>query len=133
MASTPAFTVTPRLGRGVLSAACTDWTGATTTNIVDILTGVSTGTKVDEIVLQADGDPADSVVIVFIHNGTDYRAFDYFDLGNPSASSTTANGARESRRYDNLWLPTGSFKLAAAITVVPTAGGVNIWAMGGDL
>lgn len=133
MSSTPAFTVTPRLARAVLATACTDWTGATTTNIVDILTGASGGTKVEEITVQADGNPADSIVIIFVWNGTDYRAFDAFDLGDPAASSTTVAGYRESRQYANLILPSASFKLAAAITVNMTAGSTNVWAAGADL
>lgn len=133
MSSTPAFAVTPRTGRAVLSAATTDWTGATTTNIVDILTGVAAGTKIEEVVVQADGNPADSVVILFLHNGTDYRPFDYFDLGDPAASSTTTPGYRDRKVFDNLHLATASWKLAAAVTVAPTSGNVVVWAFGNDL
>ena len=134
MSGTPAFAVTPRLERGVLSAATTDWTGATTTNIVDVIIGAATpGTKVDELVVQADGNPADSIVIIFVHNGTDYRPFDYFDLSDPAASSTTVPGFREARPYRNLLLPTASWKVAAAITVVPTSGNVVVWALGANL
>ena len=133
MSSSPAFAVTPRAGRAVLSAATTDWTGATTANIVDILTGVAAGTKIEEVVVQADGNPADSIVILFLHNGTDYRPFDYFDLSDPAASSTTVAGYRVNKEYDNLVLPSGSWKLAAAITVIPTSGNVIAWAFGADL
>lgn len=133
MSATPAFTATSRMGRAVLSAATTDRTGATTANIADILTGVAAGTQINELVVQADGNPADCVVLIFLHNGTDYRLFDEFDLGDPAAASTTLTGYREARQYANLWLPSGSWKVAAAITVVPTAGNVNVWASGADL
>lgn len=133
MASVPAFASVPVLARAVLSAATTDHSGATTTNIVDILTGAAAGTRVDEVVVHADGNPADSKVLVFVWNGTDYRLFDEFDLGDPAATSTTVIGFRESRQYANLVLPSASFKLAAAITVVPTSGSVNVWGLGANL
>lgn len=134
MASTPAYWSNRRFGRAVLSAATTDKTGATTTNIVDILTGVAAGTEITEVNIKADGDPADSTVLIFIHNGTDYRLYDEIDLGDPDAGSTTVAAYGPTfRYYTGLYLPTASFKIAAAITVVPTAGNVNVWASGGDL
>lgn len=133
MASTPAYWANRRMGRVVLSAATTDKSGATTTNIVDILTGVAAGTEVSEIRVHADNDPADSVIMLFIHNGTDYRLYEEFDIGNPSAGGTTGVSYDEVRFYTGLFLPSASWKLAAAITVIPTAGSVNVWASGGDL
>lgn len=133
MASTPAYWSNRRMGRAVLSAATTDKTGATTTNIIDILTGVAAGTEVAEITVKADGDPADCIVLVFVHNGTDYRLYDEFDIGNPAAGSNTVGTYQETRQYSNLFLPSASWKLAAAITAVPTAGSVNVWGSGGDL
>src|SRR5262245_48883865 len=99
MSSSPAFGVTLRQGRAVIttSATTTDKTGATTTNIVDILTGAANGTQIYEIRMVADGDPADGVLLIFLHNGTDYRLFEEFDYGNPAASSTTVAGYSESR------------------------------------
>jgi len=122
------------LGRAVLSAATTDKTGATTTNIIDILTGVAAGTEITEINIKASGDPADSIVLIFIHNGTDYRLYDEIDIADPAAGSTTVIAyGPDYRYYTGLFLPTASFKIAAAITVVPTAGNVVVWASGGDL
>lgn len=134
MASTPAYWANRRMGRAVLSAAATtDKTGATTTNIVDILTGVAAGTEITEITVKADGDPADSIILIFLHNGTDYRLYEEFDIGNPAAGSTTVAAYTETRYYTGLFLPSASWKIAAAITVVTTAGGVQVWASGGDL
>lgn len=134
MASAPAYWSNRRMGRAVIgSAATTDKTGATTTNIVDILTGVAAGTEITEINVKADGDPADCVILIFLWNGTDYRLFDEFDIGNPAAGSTTQFAYSEVRYYTGLFLPTASWKLAAAITVVTTAGNIQVWASGGDL
>lgn len=133
MASTPAYWSNRRMGRAVLSAATTDRTGATTTNIIDILTGVAAGTEITEIKVQADGDPADSMILIFVHNGTDYRLYEVFDIGDPAAASNTVAPYAETRYYTGLFLPTASWKIAAAITVVPTAGSVNVWCSGGDL
>ena len=130
MASAPAFTATPRIGFGSVSTANTNRDGTGT--IVDILTGVAAGTKVNEVVLKATGDPADSIVTLFIHDGTSYRLFDEVDLGDPAAASTTVTGYRTTRTYDNLILPSSSYKLAAATTVALSSGAINVFALGGD-
>lgn len=133
MASVPSFTSTPRAGVAQLNTANTDHTGATTTNIVDILTGAAAGTRINEIRIVADGNPADSIIDIFIYNGSNYRIFDFFDLGDPAASSTTVIGYTDRHVYDNLILPGSTWKIAASISVNPTSGNVNVWAFGGDL
>lgn len=131
MAVAPAYAATPRIGFGSVSTANTNRDGTGT--IVDVLTGGTSGTKVSEIVIQCTGDPADSTVTLYLHDGTSYRLFDEFDLGNPAAASTTVPGFRTSRTYDSLVLPSNTWKLAAAITVAPTSGAANVFAFGGDL
>lgn len=133
MSASPAYWSNRRMGRAVLSAAQTDKTGATTANIVDILTGVAAGTEITSVKVKADGDPADCTVVLFLHNGTDYRPYEEFDIGNPSAGSVSVAGYEELRYYTDLFLPNASWKLAAAITAAPTAGNVVVWAAGGDL
>jgi hypothetical protein len=130
-ADAPAFTSAPRLGFASISTANTGRDGTGT--IADIVTGVAAGTIISEIVLKATGDPADSIVTIFVHDGTSYRLYDEFDLGDPAAASTTVSGFRISRTYDNLILPSSSFKLSGAITVALTAGAINAFAHGGDL
>lgn len=134
MASTPAYWSNRRFGRAVLSSgATTDKTGATTTNIVDILSGVAAGTEIVELKVQADGDPADCIVLIFLHDGSSYKLYEEFDLGNPTAGSTTVTAYTETRYFTGLFLPSTSWKLAAAITVATTAGNVIVYASGGDL
>jgi hypothetical protein len=131
MAGIPTYPSTPRAAVAAVSAANTNRDGTGT--IVDILTGVAAGTRIDEIVVQATSDPADSVLTIFLHNGTSYFLFDEIDLDNPSAASATVTGYRARRVYDNLVLPSSSWKLAAAITATLTAGVMNVYAFGGDL
>lgn len=131
MAASPAFTSTPRIGVGAVSTANTNRDGTGT--LVDILTGVAAGTRVFEVWVKATGDPADSIVTLFLHNGTTSFLFDEIDLGDPAAASTTVTGYQVSRTYDNLVLPSASWKLQAAITVALTAGVANVFALAGDL
>ena len=129
MASTPAYTATGVIGVGSVSTANTarDGTGTLTT----IVTGASTGTKIERLVLKATGDPADSIVTIFLHDGTSFWLFDEVDLGNPAAASTTVVGYRFEKAYDDLILPSTSWTLRAGITVALTAGVMNVFAFGG--
>jgi hypothetical protein len=131
MSATPAFASVPRLGVAAVSTANTNRDGTGT--IVDLLTGAAAGTRIERVVAQATGDPADSVVTLFIHNGTSYFLFDEFDLANPAAASTTLPAYRAERAYSDIWLPTASFKIAAAITVALTSGVINVLVFGADL
>ncbi len=130
MASTPSFTGTPRIGATTVSTANTARDGTGT--IATVITGVAAGTKISEVVLKATDNPADSVVTLFLYDGSTYTLFDEVDLGDPAAASTTVTGYRTSVRYDNLVLPSASWSLRAAITVAPTGGVVNVIALAAD-
>lgn len=130
MAASPAFTATPRIGVGSVSTANTARDGTGT--IVDIITGASTGTKINEVVVKSTGDPADSIVTLFVNDGTTNWLFDEIDLGNPAAGSATVTAYRVNALYDNLILPDASWKLRAAVTAAPTSGVLNVFALGGD-
>ena len=131
MASTPAFPSTPRLGVAAVSVANAGRDGTGTISAA-ILTGVAAGTRVNRIAIAATSDPADSIVTIFLHDGTNFFFFDEFDLGNPAAASTTNPAYRAERPYYDLVLPL-NWSIRAAITVAPTAGVVNVIVMGGDL
>ena len=131
MSANPVFASVARIGFASVTTANTNRDGTGT--IADILTGVAAGTRIDRLVLQATGDPADSVVTLFLHDGTSYRLFDEVDLGNPAAASTTVAGYRIEKPYTDLVLPSASWKLAAAITVALTSGAINAFAFGADL
>lgn len=131
MASSPAFAVTPRIGVAAVSTANTARDGSGT--IVDILAGAASGTRVHELVVKATDNPADSIVTIFIYNGSAWFIFDEFDLADPAAGSTTVTSFRERRVYDNLVLPSASWKVGAAITVALTGGTMSVFAFGADL
>lgn len=130
MATTPNFTSTPRVGVGSVSATNTNRDGTGT--IVDIITGASTGTKINEVVIKSTGRPADSIVTLYLNDGTTNWLFDEIDLGAPAASSATATAYRTTATYSNLVLPNASWKLRAAVTAAPTTGVMNVIALGGD-
>lgn len=127
--TSPIFAITPVIWKGNVSAANTARDGTGT--IVTIGTGGTNGTRIEEIVVKATGDPADSVVTIFLHDGTNYFLWDEFDIGDPTAASATVPGYRESRTYRNLVVPSG-WSIRAAITVALTAGVAVVFALGGD-
>jgi hypothetical protein len=129
VATSPQFVTTPKIGAVTVSTANTNRDGTGT--IATVFTAGSSGSRIEEVVLKATGDPADSVVTLFLHDGTTYFLFDEFDLADPTAASTTTTGYRTSKTYDNLVLPSG-YSLRAAITVALTSGVINVIALGGD-
>lgn len=131
MAANPAFANVPRIGVAAVSAANTNRDGTGT--IVDVITGVTAGTRIERIILKATGDPADCIVNVFYFDGTTNFLFDAFDLENPAAGSVTVDTYRVERAYLDLVLPSATAKLRASITAAPTAGAVNVFALGADL
>lgn len=132
MASTPNFTGTPRIGRGSVTTASSNIRNGSGTNYVDVITGASTGTRVNEIVIKSTGQPADSVLGFLVSDGVNTYSFDEVDLGAPAAGSNTVAAFRTSVFYTNLVLPSTSHKLQAAISVTPTSGTIEVIALAGD-
>lgn len=129
MATAPQFTTTPRIGAGSVSTANTARDGTGT--IATIFTAGSSGSRIEEIVVKASADPADSTVPIFLYDGANYYVFDEFDLDNPAAASATVVSVRDRRRYENLVLPAG-WSIRASITAAPTSGVVYVIVLGGD-
>lgn len=130
MSGTPAFASTPNNAAGSIGATGNtnrDGTGTITT----IFTAGASGSKIDEIVVKADGRPADCTIVFYLHDGSNYHVWEEWDIGAPAAPSGTVASYRESRTYENLILKTG-WTLRASITAVPTSGLVQVHAFGGD-
>lgn len=130
MAASPAFAATPRHEAGILTTgnSARDGSGS---NIVTIFTAPAAGSKIDEITVKADGNPADSTVLIFLHDNSNYHIFDEFDLADPAAGSATLPSFRDSKRYPNLRLPS-AWSIRASVTVTPTSGGIQVHVDGGD-
>ena len=131
MASTPNFASTPRIGVAAVSTANANRDGTGT--IPTVITGVAAGTKIERIVAQATGDPADCTITLFLHDGANFFLWNEIDLGNPAAASTTLMGAHAEILVRDVVLPNASWSLRAAITAAPTTGVVNVFAFGADL
>lgn len=127
--TSPIFALTPNNGVASVSTANTNRDGTGT--IATIFTAGANGSRISEMVVKATGDPADSVVTVFLYDGSTYHLFDEFDLGDPAAASATVAGYRDFRTYRNLNLASG-WSVRAAITVALTAGVIKFFVHGGD-
>jgi len=132
MSASPAFASTPRTGLAAITAANTARDGSGT--LVDLLTGVTAGTRVDRVVFKSTGQPANSVILVWYFDGTTNWLYDEIVIsGTPAAGSTTAAAYRIERKYEDLVLAGSTHKLRVTATVVPTSGQINAEAFGGDL
>lgn len=138
MATSPAYASTPRIGGALVVTANTNRDGTGT--LATIITGAAAGTRIERLVLHAMGtgaappDPADSIITVFLYDGSTYYLIDEFDLGNPAAATTTVAAYHEERSYRDLVLPSASWSIRCGITVALTAGtGVMVTAYGADL
>lgn len=132
MANTkPIFALTPETAIVTVSAATTDRTGATTTNLVDLLTAGASGTKVTQIGAKVAGDNLGTLVLIFITdtNGSNPKLFDEIKLEGVTAS-TTQPSFRDVTAYSDLQLKSGQ-KVLIGITVAVTDG-VNVFAIKGD-
>jgi hypothetical protein len=131
MSAFPSFGSVVRYGVAAVSTANTNRDGTGT--IVDILVAVAApGTRIDRVALKATSDPADSIITLFLHNGTSYFLRREVDLGNPAAASTTVTSFEtEFPVYDWNLIGTGQ-KFGAAITVALTAGTMSVHAHGAD-
>ena len=127
MATTPAFTSTPRVGSAQVSAANTNRDGTGT--IVDVLTGVAAGTKVFEVVVQATVTTTAGMVRLYYYDGTNTRLLDEVPV-TATTVSASAPAFRASRTYTNLVLAGSTHKLQAS---THNAEAINVVALAGDL
>jgi hypothetical protein len=127
----PIFALVPETKIVTVTAATTDRTGATTTNLVELLTAGTDGTKITQIGAKVAGTNASVLVLIFITDtaGANPKLFDEFLL-NPITPSTTLASARLVIPYSDLQLKSGQ-KIFVGTTVAIT-GGVNVFAIKGD-
>lgn len=127
MAAAPVFAVTPRIGAVSLATADSSYTAPT--NVGTVLTGVTAGTRVNEVVIKSAATSAAAVVRLFLYDGTTYWLFDEIVIAAVTGSSTAANN-RARVTYDNLVLPSSSWSLRATTSVSQAT---HVTALGADL
>jgi hypothetical protein len=136
MSTSPQFAATVNNGIAVLGtngvdATNRDGSGATTAAPVSGFSAGASGSKVEEIVVKAQTDPADCTILIFLYDGSTHYLYDEWDIGNPAAGSATVASYREARQYENLVLKTG-WSVRFVVTAAPTTGKIYCHVMGGD-
>ena len=127
MAASPAFAVTPRVGAVSIATADSSYTAPS--NVGTVLTGVSTGTKINEVVVKSAATSAAAVVRLWLYDSTTYWLLDEIQVSAVTGSSTLAQN-RVSVTYSNLVLPSASWSLRATTSVAQTT---HVIALGADL
>ncbi len=135
MASTPSYTSAPVLATASLSVgnAVRDNSNSAIVDAAQAgaaFVAPAKGARINKVLLQSTGRPADSTVLMFVHNGTIYQLVNEFDIGAPAVSSATAAAYRLEIPITDLDLPSG-FKLGFAVTVTPTTGSLLAHVLGG--
>jgi hypothetical protein len=125
----PIFPAAPVVGVTSLIAATpvTSYANITgTTGLVQLTATSAEGTRVDNIVIKAQGTTVASNLTIWLNDGTTSRVFDEIDI-NAITATTTVDSFVVSRGYTNLTLPP-TFRLFVSQTV---ATNVNVFAFGG--
>lgn len=133
MATDPIFASTVSLGAALLGSAETNLQVPAQSSV--IVTAGSSGTKIEEIVVQASqttlvATTVAGLVYLFTYDGTTYRLFDTVTITAITASATVP-GFRLSRPYANLVLKSG-WSLRASQSIAGNASVLNVFALGGD-
>ena len=132
MANTsPIFALVPETKIVTVTDATTDRTGATTTNLVELLTAGTDGTKITQIGAKVAGTNTACLVLIFITDTAGANPKLYDEIGLEAITSTTlVTSERQVSAYSDLQLKSGQ-KVLVGITVAQTDG-VNIFAIKGD-
>lgn len=131
MATAPVFAVTPKIGAGLVPATA-DTSRTAPTNTTTIVTGGSSGTKVERIIAQGVGTTVAGIICVFLYDGSTYHLFDEI-LVEAVTASTTAYCFRWEKQYSDLILPSSSWTLRVTTQVSGNQSLVKVTALGADL
>jgi len=126
MATAPVFASTPKLGTAAISTANTNRDGTGT--IGTVLTAGASGTKINEIRIEASAATTAGIVRLFIFDGTNTRLF-YEQLVAAITPSASVKVFESTLLFDNLVLPTGHQLRAST----HNAEAFNVFALGADL
>lgn len=117
MGTTINYASTPKVGSATLAGFDASFTAPSTTST--IVTAGTSGSKIEEVVVQGLATLVAAVLNLWVHDGTNYSLIDQFLLTVSPTASTTAVAYRAVRQYSNLWLPapTPTWTLRASHTV----------------
>ena len=106
MATNPGFASTLNDTAGLANATL-DTSLTAPTNITSLTVGGASGSKVEEIVVQAVGTTVASVLNIFKYDGATYHLYFQY-LISATTSSTTAIAFRTYTQFPNLYIANGS-------------------------
>lgn len=115
MATAPKFASAPVVGAALLGTRDTSAVGTILTapsNVSTLLTGSSSGYKIEEIVVEGTATTAAGVVNIFLYDGSTYHLYDQI-LVSAVTASTTAVSFRALRQYTNLLLKDNTWSIRA--------------------
>lgn len=129
MASSPSFAATPRTAVVQVSTANTSRDGTGT--IATVITGGTSGSRIDSVQVVATGTTTAGVVRLFLHDGTNARLFDEILVTaiTPSTTVQVFGAVRQYSMTQPVILATNSWSLRASTNNAET---FNVIAFGGD-
>jgi hypothetical protein len=126
----PIFALTPEMKLGAITATTTDKSGATTTNLIDLLTGTTDGTKVTQIKYKHVGNSSAGLFLVFITDTAGANPRLHAESAFVAVtSSTTVATAEGTLFFRDLQLKSGQ-KILVGATVVTS--NIHVTASIGD-
>lgn len=134
MATDPQFAATINNGTQLIGTAESNL--QVPVNASTILTAGATGTKIEEIVVEASttslvATTVAGLVYIFLYDGSTYHLYDVIPVAAITASSTTAP-FRVTRQYQNLVIKTG-WSVRASQSIAGNASILKVHVFGGDL
>jgi hypothetical protein len=118
--TTPIFALSPETKLATITATTTDKSGATTTNIIDLLTATTNGTKVTQIKFKSTGNSGAGLGLVWVTDtaGANPRLLAEGAIAAVTSSTTVAT-AEVILFFRDLQLKSGQ-KIQVGATVVTT-------------
>jgi hypothetical protein len=131
VATTPAFTATPRVGMASISTANTNRDGTGT--VGSVITGATNGTRIDRITISATGTIAAGAVTLFIFDGSSTTEF-WAEVLTPATTPSTTVAAFHATitspdAQNPLLVLPNNYVLRAGTTIAQT---FHVIAQGGD-
>jgi cytochrome c biogenesis factor len=121
----PVFSLTPEVRVARITATTTDKTGDTTTNIVDLVTGDTAGTKVTWIKFKSEGNSTAGTALIWLTDTGDADNYLYAEQTYSAiTSSATVASAETTFFFNDLQLKSGQ-KLKVGCTTATTSWAVT--------